>query len=43
MAMFFNHNTLWRPLGFGDFRKETPERTWLCARISPVGYALQTR
>jgi len=36
--------TLWRPLGFGDFRKKkTPKRTWLCAGISPVWYALQTR
>jgi len=22
--------TLWRPRGFGDFRKKTPKRTWLC-------------
>jgi len=36
--------TLWRLLGFGDFReKETPKRTWLCVGISPVWYALQTR
>jgi len=35
---------LWRPRGFGDFRKKkTPKRTWLCAGISPVRYALQTR
>jgi len=25
------------------FSKKTPKRTWLCARISPVWYALQTR
>ena len=35
--------TLWRPHGFGDIRKTTPKRTWLCARISLVWYALQTR
>jgi len=36
--------TFWHPLGFGDFRKKkTPKRTWLCAGISPVWYALQTR
>jgi len=35
--------TLWRPAAFGDFRKKTPKRTWLCAGISPVRYALQTR
>jgi len=35
--------TLWRPLGFGDFRKKTPKRTWLSAGHSPVWYALQTR
>jgi len=34
---------LWRPAGLGDYRKKTPKRTWLCARISPVRYALQTR
>jgi len=34
--------TLWRLLGFGDIRKKTPKRMWLCARISPVRYALQT-
>jgi len=28
---------------FRDFRKKTPKRTWLCAGISPVRYALQTR
>jgi len=33
--------TLWRPAGFGDFRKKTPKRTWLCAGLSPVWYALQ--
>jgi len=31
--------TLWRLLGFGDFRKKTPKRTWLSAGISPVRYA----
>ena len=35
--------TLWRPVGFGDIRKKTPKRTRLCAGISPVRYALQTR
>ena len=35
--------TLWRPLGFGDFRKKTPKRMWLCVGISPIRYALQTR
>jgi len=35
--------TLWRPLGFGDLKKKTPKRTWLCAGISQVWYALQTR
>jgi len=34
--------TLWRLLGFVDFRKKTPKRTWLCAGISLVRYALQT-
>ena len=38
-----NLSTLWCPLGFGDIRKKTPKRTWLCAGISPVRYALQTR
>jgi len=38
----FNFLTLWRPLGFGDFREKTPKRTWLCAGISLVRYALQT-
>jgi len=28
--------TLWRLAAFGDFRKKTPKRTWLCAGISPV-------
>jgi len=32
-----------RPTAFGDFRKKTPKRTWLCAGISPIRYALQTR
>ena len=32
----------WRPAAFGDFRKKTPKRTWLCAGISAVRYALQT-
>jgi len=27
----------------GIFGKKTPERMWLCAGISPVRYALQTR
>jgi len=35
--------TLWRPLGFGDFRKKTSKHTWLCEGISPVQYAQQTR
>ena len=35
--------TLWHPGGFGDFRKKTPKRTWLCAGISPVLYGLRTR
>jgi len=35
--------TLWCPLRFGDIRKKTPKRTWLCTGISPVWYALQTR
>ena len=34
--------TVWRPAAFGDFRKKTPKRTWLCVGISPVRYALQT-
>jgi len=34
--------TLWNPAAFGDFRKKTPKRTWLCVGISPVRYALQT-
>jgi len=28
---------------FQGFSQKTPKCTWLCARISPVGYALQTR
>jgi len=36
--------SLWRPLGFRDFRrKKTPKHMWLCAGISLVRYALQTR
>jgi len=35
--------TLWRLLGFGDFPKKMPKHTWLCAGISLVQYALQTR
>jgi len=35
--------TLWCPAAFGDFQKKTPKRTWICAGISPVQYALQTR
>jgi len=35
--------TLWHPAAFGDFRKKLPKHTWLCAGISPVWYALQTR
>ena len=27
---------------FGDFRKKTPKRTWLCAGISPLLYGLRT-
>jgi len=40
---FSSYLTLWRPPRFRDFRKKTPKRTWLCAGISPVRYALQTR
>ena len=35
--------TRWRPAAFGDFRKKMPKHTWLCAGISLVRYALQTR
>jgi len=28
--------TLWHLAAFGDFRKKTPKRTWLCMGISPV-------
>jgi len=34
--LFYFALTLWRPAAFGDFRKKTPKRTWLCAGISPV-------
>jgi len=32
--------SLWRPAAFEFFRKKTPKRTWLCARISPLLYGL---
>ena len=35
--------TLRYPAAFGDFRKKKSKRMWLCARISAVQYALQTR
>jgi len=34
--------TLWRPTAFRNFRKKMPQRTWLCAGIYSVWYALQT-
>jgi len=35
--------TLLREAAFGDFQEKTPKRTWLCAKISPVWYALPTQ
>jgi len=33
---------LWCLAAFGDFRKKTPKRTWLCAGISPLQFGLRT-
>jgi len=34
--------TLWRLVAFGDFRKKTPNRTWLYTGLSPFLFELQT-